>query len=120
MQVVSVFAAPENTVSDPNRAAGKATADLGAIEAKVCQVHHPRDHPHHQQQTQQTFHVQLLRLAYPDATNIEVGAEACGQQPDPHRRQEGWQGLRIGRPDHCHDAGLHRGWQVRPLFDHAL
>jgi len=32
------------------------------------------DHSHHQRQTQQTFHVQLLRLAYPDATNIEAGA----------------------------------------------
>ena len=28
------------------------------------------DHPHHQQ----TFHVRLLRLAYPEATNIEAGA----------------------------------------------
>ena len=29
------------------------------------------DHPHHhQQQTQQTFHVQLRRLAYPDVTSI--------------------------------------------------
>jgi hypothetical protein len=32
------------------------------------------DHAHHQQQTQQTFHVQLLRFAYPDATNIEADA----------------------------------------------
>ena len=31
--------------------------------------------PHHQQQTQQTFHVQLLRLAYPDAINIEPSAQ---------------------------------------------
>ena len=46
------------------------------------------DHPHHQQQAQQTFHVQLLRSAYPDATNREAAAAACGQQPDPHRRQE--------------------------------
>lgn len=28
-----------------------------------------------QQQTQQTFHVQLLRDAYPDASNIEAGFE---------------------------------------------
>ena len=33
------------------------------------------DHPHHQQQTQQTFHVQLLRLAYPAATNVEADAQ---------------------------------------------
>ena len=32
-------------------------------------------------------------LAYPDATNIETGAEARSQGPDPHRRQEGRQGL---------------------------
>ena len=25
---------------------------------------------HHQQQTQQTFHVQLLRLAYPDGSSV--------------------------------------------------
>ena len=28
------------------------------------------------QQTQQTFHVQLTRLAYPDATNIEAGVHS--------------------------------------------
>ena len=32
----------------------------------------------HQQQTQQTFDVQLLRLADPDATNIEAGASKPG------------------------------------------
>ena len=30
----------------------------------------------------------------------------------------GYSGIR--RPYHCHDAGLHRGRQVRPLFDHTL
>ena len=33
------------------------------------------DHPHHQQQTQQTFHVQLLHLAYPDGTNVQADAQ---------------------------------------------
>ncbi len=51
--------------------------------------------PKHQQQT---FHVQLLRLAYLDATNIATGAATCGQQPDPHR----WRGylliLQLGNP----------------------
>ena len=28
--------------------------------------------------------------------------------------------LRTGRPYYCHDAGLHCGRQVRPLFDHTL
>ena len=28
-------------------------------------------------------------LAYPETTNIEAGAAACGRGPDPHRRQEG-------------------------------
>ena len=32
-----------------------------------------------QQQTQQTFHFQLRRLAYPNATNIEAVAAVCGQ-----------------------------------------
>ena len=27
------------------------------------------------------FHVQLLRNAYPDGTNIETGAAACNRQP---------------------------------------
>ena len=34
------------------------------------------------------FHVQLLRLAYPNATNREAGAAASGQGPDPHSPQE--------------------------------
>ena len=33
--------------------------------------------------------VQLLQLVYIDGTNIELGAAACGQQPDRHPRQEG-------------------------------
>ena len=54
-----------------------------------CSMSSPPIDCHHQQQTQQTFHLQLLRLAFPDATNIEAARTACGQQPDPHRRREG-------------------------------
>ena len=37
------------------------------------------DHPHHQQ----TFHVQLLRFAYPDSTNIEAGTHSVWPATEP-------------------------------------
>ncbi|MAV36747.1 MAG: hypothetical protein CMJ59_14970 [Planctomycetaceae bacterium] len=38
---------------------------------------------HHQQQTQQTFHVRLLRQAYPEATNREADATDAWPGPGP-------------------------------------
>ena len=62
-------------------------ADLGA---KFLQLSNPTpDDPHHQQLTQQTFHVQLLRLAYPDATNIETGASGVWPQTRTGGRRGG-------------------------------
>ncbi|MEE3367746.1 MAG: hypothetical protein VX346_00240, partial [Planctomycetota bacterium] len=45
-----------------------------------------------QQRPQQTFHVQLLRLACLDASNLEAGAHSVwpgAQERDPHSRQGG-------------------------------
>ena len=62
-----------------------------ALEGQFCPPHsnrpfagerhaYPHTRPsHHQQQTQRTFHFQLVRLAYPEATNIEAGGlYVCG------------------------------------------
>ena len=54
-----------------------------AVETSVCWGASPPDHPHHQQQTQQTFHFQLLRLAHPDATNTEAGAHRVRRATGP-------------------------------------
>ena len=49
------------------------------------------DHPHHQQ----TFHVRLLRLAYPEATNIEAAPRAASNRTRTGGRRGG--GGTIGR-----------------------
>ena len=55
---------------------------------------------HHQQQTQQTFHVQLLRLAYPDGSSVP-GARCsqlrCVKSEDNYTRRIpiGWRAQRV-------------------------
>ena len=62
--------------SDSNNLALFISVDLGPEFSQWVRIPTPTpDHPHHQQQTQQTFHVQLLRLAYPETTNIEAVAQ---------------------------------------------
>ena len=58
-----------------------ASVALGFVEAQHLQAGQPLEmcQPHHQQQT---FHVRHLRLAYPDAINIEAGAHSVWPASD--------------------------------------
>ena len=63
--------AAQSRANDLNRRTrGKPSADSAGKWLTTEPVSPTPDHSHHQQQTQQTFHVQLHRWSYPDGTKL--------------------------------------------------